>query len=424
MEAIKAPRGTRDVLGDESWKWAGVMDVTRDVADDFGYREVMLPIFEHTELFSRGIGDATDVVEKEMYTFIDRGDRSITLRPELTASMVRSYLEHDMRRRPQPVKLWGWGPMFRYERPQKGRYRQFAQIDFEILGARSPFADVEIIDLSMEIFRRLGLSNLQVLINSVGCPECRPAYREALKKFFESRADRLCENCRGRLDRNPLRILDCKRPECREVGDSAPSVIESLCGECGDHFAAVRRGLGNLGASVGVDNRLVRGLDYYTKTAYEILSGDLGAQNAVCGGGRYDNLAEAIGGPHVPVVGFASGIDRIVISMEAQGANMGREPSADVYVVTAGSGGECEAAALAHELRSDGLSADMDFMGRSMKSQMKWASQAGAKFVCIIGDDEIASGAVTIKDMGTGIQEAIPRGAAAEKIKQWKEGSR
>jgi len=423
MEAIKAPRGTRDVLGDESWKWARILDVTRDVADDFGFSEIMLPIFEHTELFSRGIGDATDVVQKEMYTFTDRGDRSITLRPELTASIVRSYLEHDMRRRPQPVKLWGWGPMFRYERPQKGRYRQFAQIDFEILGAQSPFADVEIIDLSMEIFRRLGLSNLQVLINSVGCPECRPAYRETLKKFFES-AKNLCDTCNGRLDKNPLRVLDCKRPECRNQTDSAPSVIESLCGECGEHFVAVMRGLESLGASVRVDNRLVRGLDYYTKTAYEILSGDLGAQNAVCGGGRYDNLAEAIGGPHVPGVGFASGIERIVLTMEAQGAYMGREPHACVYVVTTGPGCECDAGMLAHELRAGGLSADMDFMGRSMKAQMKAASQAGAKFVCIIGGEEIASGTVTIKDMGTGAQETALRGDIKEKIKLWKEGSR
>jgi len=424
MEAIKAPRGTRDVLGDESWKWARVLEVTRDVADNFGFKEILLPIFEHTELFSRGIGEVTDVVQKEMYTFIDRGDRSITLRPELTASMVRSYLEHDMRRRPQPVKLWGWGPMFRYERPQKGRYRQFAQIDFEILGAQNPLADVEIIDLSMEIFRRFGLSNLQVLINSVGCPACRPAYRETLRKFFGSKTQHLCDTCNERLDKNPLRVLDCKRTECRDQTDSAPSMIESLCIECGEHFAAVRRGLENLGASVSVDNRLVRGLDYYTKTAYEILSGDLGAQNAVCGGGRYDNLAEAIGGPRVPGVGFASGIERIVLTMEAQGAYMGREPHVDAYVVTTGSGAEYEAYMLAHELRAGGLSADMDFMGRSMKAQMKTASQAGAKFACIIGDDEIAAGTVTIKDMETGTQETAPRGVAVEKIKLRKEGSR
>jgi histidyl-tRNA synthetase len=314
--------------------------------------------------------------------------------------------------------------MFRYERPQKGRYRQFAQIDFETLGAQNPFADVEMIDLSMEIFRRLGLSNLQVLINSVGCPKCRPVFRAALMKFLESSAGNLCDTCVGRLDRNPLRILDCKRAECRSLTDSAPSVVESLCGECGEHFSEVRRGLESLGASVQTENRLVRGLDYYTKTAYEILSGDLGAQNAVCGGGRYDNLAEAIGGPYVPSVGFASGIERIVMTMEAQGAYMGREPSADVYVVTAEPGRECEAGVLAHELRRDGLSADMDFMGRSMKAQMKGASQAGARFVCIIGGEEITSGTVTIKEMSTGTQETAPRGGAAEKIKKWKEGSR
>ncbi|MDR0653680.1 MAG: histidine--tRNA ligase [Synergistaceae bacterium] len=418
MEAIKAPRGTRDILGDESWKWARVMEVTGSVADDFGFREVMLPIFEHTELFSRGIGDTTDIVEKEMYTFTDRGGRSITLRPELTASIMRSYLEHDMRRGPQPVKLWGWGPMFRHERPQKGRYRQFAQIDFETLGVSTPMADVEIIDLSMEIYRRLGLSNLQVVLNSVGCPKCRPVYREVLKKYFASSFDALCETCKSRFDRNPLRILDCKNDACGEITESAPAVTDYLCDECGVHFKAVIRGLENLGADIKLDNRLVRGLDYYTKTAYEILSGDLGAQNAVCGGGRYDNLAEAIGGPSVPGVGFASGIERIVITMEAQGAYMGKEPAPIVYVVTSGQTAEGEAALLAHDLRARGVSADLDFMGRSMKAQMKTASQTGAKFVCILGEDEIASGAVTVKDMSDGTQEMVPRDAALEKLEK------
>jgi len=421
METIKAPRGTRDVLGDESWKWARVLDVTRGVADDFGFREVMLPIFEHTELFSRGIGDTTDVVEKEMYTFIDRGDRSITLRPELTASMVRSYVEHDMRHGSQPVKLWGWGPMFRYERPQKGRYRQFAQIDFETLGAPSPYADVEIIDTSMEIYRRLGLSNLQVLINSVGCPVCRPVYRETLKKFFEPILDRLCETCGDRLDRNPLRILDCKKEECKKLTESAPAVIDSLCDECGVHFKSVMRGLERLGADVRIDNRLVRGLDYYTKTAYEILSGDLGAQNAVCGGGRYDNLAEAIGGPHVPGVGFASGVERIVITMEAQGANMGHEPETDVCIVTASDDAIMEACALAHELRMSGLAVGSDYTGRGMKAQMKQAASAGARFVCILGGDEIASGVVGVKNMKNGEQVSVPRSGTAAKIALWRE---
>lgn len=416
METIKAPRGTRDILGDESWKWAHVLKVCRAVARDFGYSEVMLPIFEHTELFCRGIGDATDIVEKEMYTFLDKGDRSITLRPELTASMVRSYIEHDMRRLPQPVKLWGWGPMFRYERPQKGRYRQFYQIDFEILGVPSALADIETIDTSMEIYRRLGLSNLQVLINSVGCPKCRPVYREALKKFISDRLSEFCETCQSRFDRNPLRVLDCKQPTCKELTEHAPSMIDSLCEECRDHFDAVMDGLARIGAQVRIDNRLVRGLDYYTKTAYEILAGELGAQNAMCGGGRYDNLAEAIGGPHVPGVGFASGIERIVITLEGQNAYQGEVPTIDVYVITASPEAETDSAILVHDLRAAGLSSDMDFTGRSVKAQMKYASQSGVKFVCIIGEDEIKSGAVTMKNMSTGEQSSIPRGDVAMTI--------
>ncbi|MDR3332128.1 MAG: histidine--tRNA ligase [Synergistaceae bacterium] len=425
MEAIKAPRGTRDVLGDESWKWAYVLKVCGEVARDFGYSEVLLPIFEHTELFSRGIGDATDVVEKEMYTFIDRGDRSITLRPELTASMVRSYLEHDMNRGPQPVKLWSSGPMFRYERPQKGRYRQFQQVDFEILGAANPLADLETIDTSMELYRRLGLTNLQVLINSVGCPKCRPIYREALKNFIADRLGEFCETCQSRFDRNPLRVLDCKKQGCRDLTESAPAMVDSLCDECRGHFDAVTSGLSRIGANdARVDNRLVRGLDYYTKTAYEILAGELGSQNAVCGGGRYDNLAEAIGGPHVPGVGFASGIERIVITMEGQGAHMGAAPAIDIYAVTASPGACTEVAALVHEIRAAGMSADMDYMNRAMRVQMKHASSTGARFVCIIGEDEIAAGTVGIKDMASGEQESSPRSGVVARLAEWKEVSK
>ena len=409
MEAIKAVRGTRDILGDESWKWEHVLSVCGHVARDFGFEGVFLPIFEHTELFSRGVGDTTDIVEKEMYTFLDRGERSITLRPELTASMVRSYLEHDMHRRPQPVKLWSWGPMLRYERPQKGRYRQFYQIDFEILGAPSPLADIETIDTSMEIYRRLGLTNLQVLINSVGCPKCRPVYREVLQKFFASRMNDLCETCQNRFDRNPLRILDCKKPGCKELTENAPSMIDSLCEECRVHFDGVMKGLSKIGADVRIDNRLVRGLDYYTKTAYEILAGELGAQNAVCGGGRYDTLAEAIGGPHVPGVGFASGIERIVLTMEGQNAYMGDAPHTDIYAIMASQEAETEVASLVHDLRAAGLPADMDLMNRSLKAQMKTAAAIGAKFVCILGEEELASGQVGIKNMATGEQAPVPR---------------
>mgnify|MGYP001216100845 CR=1 FL=1 len=416
MEAIKAPRGTRDVLGDESWKWAYVTDVCRGVADDYGYREVHLPIFEHTELFARGVGDTTDIVEKEMYTFEDRGGRSITLRPEMTASMVRSYVEHELRNGPQPVKLWGVGPMFRYERPQKGRYRQFVQFDMEALGAEDAFVDLEIIDFSMEIFRRLGLKNLKVVLNSVGCPNCRPGYRKALQDFLRPRYDELCPSCQSRFDRNPLRILDCKSPIDQEITKDAPSVLEYLCDDCKQHFEKLRRGLDKIGADVAIDNRLVRGLDYYTKTAYEILSGDIGAQSAICGGGRYDNLAEAIGGPHVPGVGFASGIDRVILTMEAQGCSFGREPKNRVYVVAADESASLEALDLVRKLRMANVSADMDYMGRSMKSQMKSAAGT-AEYACILGADEIAKNVVTVKHLSDSTQEELTVEQLVNKLK-------
>jgi histidyl-tRNA synthetase len=409
MENIKAPRGVRDILPDESWKWASIFEVTRKIAEDFGYKEVHLPIFEQTELFSRGIGETTDVVEKEMYTFSDRSGRSLTLRPEATASMVRAYLEHAMANGPQPSKLWCAGPMMRYERPQKGRYRQFWQLDFEAIGSSSPLVDVEVIALSLEIFRRLGLANLEVLVNSVGCPACRPIYRTALQEYLGRHFDSLCPTCQGRFDRNPLRILDCKVESCKAITDGAPDVRDHLCGECRDHFDAVLKGLDLIGAKFRIDKRLVRGLDYYTKTAYEVLSGDLGAQNAVCGGGRYDNLAEAIGGPHTPGVGFAAGLDRIVLTMEQQGLGFGTEPSIFATVVVAEEGARDEGMRLLYELRKAGVPADMDTSGKGVKAQMKAAGTAKSAFVCLLGSSEIEKGVVAVKEMGTGTQEEIER---------------
>ena len=417
MEPIKAPRGTKDVLGNESWKWAYVSDMCRNVANDYGYKEIHLPIFEHTELFSRGVGETTDIVEKEMYTFIDRGGRSITLRPEMTASMVRSYLENKMHKEPQPVKLWGIGPMFRYERPQKGRYRQFVQLDVEVLGAQDAFADLEIIDFSMELYRRLGLSNLQVVLNSVGCPKCRPIHKKALQEFLEKRHDELCDSCKGRFDRNPLRILDCKSPVCQELTNEAPAMTDYLCPECDAHFNDLCRGLERIGATIKYDKRLVRGLDYYTKTAYEILSGDLGSQNAVCGGGRYDNLAEAIGGDHLPGVGFASGIERVVLTMEAQGCTFGKEPENSVYVVYADNEAKIEAMNLVHTLRRNRISADMDYMNRSMKSQMKTAG-ALSSYACLLGEEEIQNNVVTLKDLKCSTQETLTTEQLISKLKQ------
>jgi histidyl-tRNA synthetase len=416
MESIKAPRGVRDILPDESWKWAFIFDVTRRIAEDFGYREVHLPIFEQTELFSRGIGETTDVVEKEMYTFSDRSGRSLTLRPEATASMVRAYLEHGMASGPQPSKLWCAGPMMRYERPQKGRYRQFWQLDFEAIGSASPLVDVEVIALSLEIFRRLGLSNLEVLVNSVGCPACRPVYRSALQGYLGERFGELCPTCQGRFDRNPLRILDCKVETCRSITDGAPDVRDHLCEECRSHFDEVLRGLDLLGAKFRIDKRLVRGLDYYTKTAYEVLSGDLGAQNAVCGGGRYDNLAEAIGGPHTPGVGFAAGLDRIVLTMEQQGLSFGSEPSISVMVVVADGAARDEAVKLLYELRRAGVPSDMDPSGKGVKAQMKAAGAAKVSYACILGSSEVARGVVSLKEMATGSQEEVERGRVVERL--------
>lgn len=416
MEVIKAPRGTRDILGSESWKWAYVSSICREVADDFGYKEVHLPIFEHTELFSRGVGETTDIVEKEMYTFEDRGGRSIALRPEMTASMMRSYLENEMRSANQPVKLWGIGPMFRYERPQKGRYRQFQQMDIEAIGAQDAFVDLEVINFSMELYRRLGLSNLQVLINSVGCPKCRPNYRKKLQDFLKPEHDKLCDSCKNRFDRNPLRTLDCKRPVCKEITANAPSIMECLCDECKEHFDKLMLGLNRIGAVVKHDKRLVRGLDYYTKTAFEILSGDLGSQNAVCGGGRYDNLSEAIGGPHVPSVGFAAGIERIVLTMEAQGCSFGKEPSNKVYAVAAEPCVRIDTMDLVRKLRMNGISADMDYMDRSMKSQMKSAGNM-AQYACIIGSEELAKGIITVKNMSESTQEELTIEQLISKLK-------
>ena len=406
-ESIKGPRGVRDILPDESWKWAYVLGRAAETAGRFNYSEVRLPIFEHTELFSRGVGDTTDIVEKEMYTFTDKGDRSITLRPEMTAGMRRSYVEHSLGvPGGNPAKLWGAGPMFRYERPQKGRYRQFWQLDYEEIGSESPLVDAEVIMTAIELFRTLGMRNLEVVINSVGCPKCRPVYREKLIGYLQGRCGELCDTCKSRLERNPLRVLDCK--EDREIVAGAPDIFDSLCDECAEHFKTVTAALTRLGVKYTLDKTLVRGLDYYTKTAFEVKSGDLGAQSAVCGGGRYDNLAEAIGGPHVPGVGFAAGLDRVILVMGEQGCSFGAEPALDAYVVCPDETARLDAVELLYALRRAGLKADMDYAGRGMKGQMKTAVASGAKAACILGGDELARGVAAVRDLSAAVQEEVP----------------
>lgn len=416
MVTIKAPRGVRDILPEESWKWSYVLVRASKMADIYAYREIHLPVFEHTELFSRGIGENTDVVDKEMYTFMDRAERSLTLRPEATASMVRAYNENGLNTGPQPCKLWTAGPMFRYERPQKGRYRQFWQLDFEALGTDDPLVDVEMIKLALDLFSDLGLSSLDVVINSVGCPECRPFYTEKLKDYFRPKLDSLCGTCQKRFERNPLRILDCKDRNCREITENAPDIYESLCDACRVHFDSVRVGLNKLDIPYHLDKRLVRGLDYYTKTAFEVLSGQLGSQNAVCGGGRYDNLSDTVGGEHLPAVGFAAGLERIVLVMEQQGCTFGPEPGIDVYVVSADAPSRPEALYLLSQLRKKGISCDMDYLGRSMKAQFKSANNKGAAYACIIGEDETSTGTVALKDLDSGEQFKIKRDGVYEHI--------
>lgn len=412
---ISAPRGTRDILPAESWKWAFIVNTASQVMHDFGFSEIHLPMFEHTELFSRGVGETTDIVEKEMYTFNDRAGRSLTLRPEATAGVMRCAIENNLCVQGASAKLWNWGPMFRHERPQKGRYRQFYQIDAECLGIQGPMADVEIISLSLELFRRLGLKNLEVVINSVGCEKCRPAYREKLIEYFSAHKENLCETCLDRLDRNPLRILDCKKEPCGHIADQAPDIFDSLCDDCKEHFAQVRAGLERLGFPYRLSKRLVRGLDYYTKTAYEILSGDLGAQNAVAGGGRYDNLASAIGGGKIPGVGFACGLDRVALVMEEQGCSFGQAPGISVYCAALDNESRGNVQLLTHELRKAGISAECDTSGRSFKVQMR---NAGAcRFACIIGETERSNGTVSVKDMQSGEQQTIPSGEAVNFVK-------
>jgi len=419
---MRAPRGVRDILPEESWKWAYILNVLRDTMNDFGHSEVHLPIFEHTELFARGVGDTTDIVEKEMYTFTDRGGRSITLRPEATASIVRLCIEHNLAGNGAPLKVWTAGPMFRYERPQKGRFRQFWQIDAECLGVPSPIADADIIALSIECFRRLGLRNLEVVMNSVGCPACRPAYREKLIEYFESNKAQLCELCLSRMERNPLRLLDCKNEMCSTITDGAPSSIENLCVECSEHFASTIKLLEASNITYKIDKKLVRGLDYYTKTAYEILSGELGSQNAVCGGGRYDNLSETIGGPRLHGVGFAAGIERIALVMEQQACSFGEEPKPKVYVISLDDGDATVRSTvynLTMALRKNYIAAEMDLIGRSFKAQMKSADSCGARFACIIGPEEAKANNVSVKDLATGKQELIKEDSLINYLKTY-----
>lgn len=410
----KRPRGTNDFLPEDTVKWQYVENMLRELCRQFGYEELRTPIFEETELFLRGVGDTTDIVQKEMYSFEDAGGRSVTLRPENTASAVRAYVENKMFAGAQPTKLFYIGPMFRYERPQAGRFRQFHQFGIECFGASSPAADAEIIVLAWEFYQRLGLKNLELNVNSVGCPECRPVYRKALQDFLRPNLDKLCGTCQERFEKNPLRILDCKNPECQHHLVGAPTTIDALCDDCREHFNAVLRHLDAVGIPYKINEKLVRGLDYYTNTAFEILLSDIGAQSAVCGGGRYNRLVEEIGGKPTPGVGFALGMERVFNALQAQGIELPIKPKIDVFVAVLGDEAADVAFRLVTEMRRQGLAAEHDMMGRSLKAQFKYADKFNAAYTLVVGGDELARGTVQLRDMQGSEQQEIPLDKAVE----------
>jgi len=418
--AISGPRGTRDILPDSSGWWQYIEAVARDVCRLYNYREIRTPIFEHTELFLRGIGETTDIVQKEMYTFQDRGGRSITLRPENTAAVVRAFLEHKLYADTMPTKLFYIGPMFRYDRPQAGRLRQFHQFGVEAIGAPGPIVDAEIIVLAMQFFQRLGLTDLALHINSVGCPACRPVYRQKLQAALRDKLPELCADCQSRFERNPMRILDCKNERCQALSQDVPSLTDCLCSECHQHFETLKELLRAANISFHHDPRLVRGLDYYTKTAFEIQYAPLGAQSAICGGGRYDGLVEECGGPPTPGIGFAIGLERVLLALEKQGLMFDTVSRLDVFVAPLGQAVP-QAFAVVSRLRQAGFSCEIDLLNRSLKAQLKQANKLAARYVVMIGEDEVRTNQVLLKDMNSGEQQLIDIAAVHTKLAEMRD---
>ncbi|MBR3818796.1 MAG: histidine--tRNA ligase [Clostridia bacterium] len=398
----KAVKGTQDLLPADSYKNQFIESTMLDIASKFGFKEVRTPVFEHTELFQRGVGETTDVVQKEMYTFNDKGERSITLRPEGTAGAVRAFLEHGLFNEALPSKMCYLTSCYRYEKPQAGRLREFHQFGVEVFGAGAPAADAEVISVANEIFAFLGVQNLQLEINSIGCPECRKNYHNALKEYFESKKENLCGTCLERLEKNPMRILDCKSPVCSDITKDAPVILDYVCDECKAHFESVKKYLDVMNIEYTVNPRIVRGLDYYSRTVFEFVSTEIGAQGTVCGGGRYDGLVEELGGPHTPALGFGMGIERLLLLLKAQNIEIPEPSGCDLYIAPMGDAASLEAMRIVSELRANGVSAQTDVVGRSLKAQMKFADKIGAKYTMVLGDNEIAEGKAKVKNMNTG----------------------
>ncbi len=403
----QAPKGTKDILPEDIHRWHFVESLFAETCGRFGYREIRIPVFEHTELFQRGVGDTTDIVQKEMYTFTDKGGRSITLRPEGTAGVVRSFIEHGMASQPQPVKLFYRITAYRYENVQKGRYREFNQFGAELLGAAAPAADAEIISMLALFFKKLGIGDLSLNLNSIGCPECRKVYNEKLKAYLADKIDGMCELCKDRINRNPMRILDCKEERCRAAVKDAPSLLDHICEDCREHFDSLTRRLDAIGIAYAIDRGIVRGLDYYTRTVFEFVSKNIGTQGTVCGGGRYDGLVEACGGAPTPGIGFALGAERLLLELQSRGIQLPGEVQPELYLGAIGAEAEGVCEKLAWQLREKGVYCVKDIMSRSAKAQMKYADKVGAHYALILGDNEIESNKASLRNMKTGESKDI-----------------
>ena len=404
---INIPKGTKDVLPSDAYKWHFVENTARKVAALYDLHEIRTPTFEHTELFLRGVGDTTDIVNKEMYTFLDKGDSSITLKQEGTAGVVRSFIENGLASGVLPLKMYYITPVFRYERPQAGRLREHHQFGVEIFGGKGAETDVEVILLARDYIRALGVEGVELNLNSIGCKHCRPKFNEALKEYLRPHLSEMCPTCNARFDKNPLRILDCKEEVCSKINENAPKTTDFLCDECREHFEQLKSILDACGVQYKLNSKLVRGLDYYSKTVFEFVSTSIGAQGTVLGGGRYDTLIENLGGPSVPAVGFGSGIERMLLVMENTGKNIPQEAPLCVYVAGLDEAGRKAAFALADELRKAGVSADVDHAARSVKAQFKYAGKVGARYVVVIGSNELESGAYTVKDMANSTSSQV-----------------
>lgn len=405
---IQRPKGTQDVTPSQMYKWNTVESVVKEAAGSFGFKEIRIPTFEDTGLFVRSVGDTTDVVQKEMYTVTAKGDAEFTLRPEGTAGTIRALIENGILNEGFPQKVFYVLSCFRHEKPQAGRLREFHQFGCEMAGTKDPRADAEVISLAKNILDTLGLKGIKLYINSIGCPECRAKFQNALKEYFSAHTDELCETCLGRLEKNPMRILDCKSPVCSEIAKDAPVILDYLCDECSEHFEKLKSYLSAMNIEFEINPKIVRGLDYYTKTVFEFVTTDIGAQGTVCGGGRYDGLIETLSGKPCPALGFGMGLERLILTMESQGLDFAQESTCDIYIASMGDAASVKAMQICRELRANGVFAECDVVGRGLKPQMKYADKIGAKFVAVLGDSELESGTANLKNMKTGEQTPIP----------------